>query len=86
MLRAATIGFLGIACLAWLPSPVAAEGERWFSAESDGGTFRLELQPSVTPLPVNELFELEVTVTLLRDLDDANPIWLGLRCRGTGTE
>ena len=49
------------------------------ATESDGGTFKLELQPSATPVPVNELFELEVMVTLLRELDDPNPLWLDLQ-------
>jgi hypothetical protein len=54
------------------------------TADSDGGTFRLELEPSTLPVPVNELFELLVTVTLLRELDDPNPLWLDLQTEMPG--
>jgi hypothetical protein len=46
--------------------------------KSDGGTFQLVLKPSVTPIPFNELFELQVDVSLLRKLDDPNPFWIDL--------
>jgi hypothetical protein len=66
------------AAVAWLPLSVSANGGLAVATESDGGTFRLELRPAAMPVPVNELFELEVTVTLLHELDDPNPLWLGL--------
>jgi len=66
------------AYVAWLPVSAAsnADGSLAVTTESDGGTFKLELQPLATPVPVNELFELKVMVTLLRELDDPNPLWL----------
>jgi hypothetical protein len=69
------------AYVAWLPVSAAsnAGGSLAVATESDGGTFKLELEPLATPVPVNELFELEVMVTLLRVLDDPNPLWLDLQ-------
>lgn len=69
------------AYVAMLPVSAASNGAGGLAVatESDGGTFKLELQPSATPVPVNELFELEVTVTVLRPLDDPNPLWLDLQ-------
>jgi len=48
------------------------------TVDSEGGTFRLKLKPSRTPVPFNELFELQVDVSLLHPLDDPNPLWLGV--------
>lgn len=69
------------ACVAVLPLSAASNGAGGLAVatESDGGTFKLELEPSTTPVPVNELFELGVTVTVLRALDDPNPLWLDLQ-------
>jgi len=46
--------------------------------DTEGGTFHLVLKPSRTPVPFNELFELQVEVSLLKPLDDPNPFWIGL--------
>lgn len=80
MVRLAVLGVaVAVAGAAlWLPGPAHATGGLAVATESDGGTFRLELRPAALPVPVNELFELEVTVTLLHELDDPNPLWLGL--------
>jgi len=48
------------------------------SVDTDGGTFHLVLKPSLTPTPFNELFELQVDVSLLKPLDDPNPFWIGI--------
>jgi hypothetical protein len=66
---------------AWLPVSAASDGGGGLAGvtESDGGTFKLEFLPLATPVPLNELFELEVMVTLLRELDDPNPLWLGVQ-------
>lgn len=72
---------VALACaafLAQLPAGAASSGALPTTADSDRGTFRLALEPSGGRVPVNELFELEVTVTLLRELDDPNPMWLAL--------
>lgn len=61
--------------------PIAAIGDDVGLARAvntEGGTFQLALKPSASPLPLNELFELQVDVSLLRELDDPNPFWIGL--------
>ena len=76
--RRSALGFACAACVAWLPVAASPNNGLAVTTASDGGTFRLELKPSAMPVPVNELFELEVTVTPLRELEDPNPLWLGL--------
>ena len=51
----------------WLPQ----------QAISDGGGFRLNLQSTPSPIPLNELFEIVVTVDASAAKDDSsNPVWL----------
>lgn len=76
--RRAVLAWACAAYVAWSPASASSNGGLAVTAASDRGTFRLELQPSTMPVPVNELFELQVTVTLLRELDDPNPFWLSL--------
>ena len=70
--------------------PSATEGQARFPAtvDTDGGTFRLALKPlharGRAPVPFNELFELQVDVTQLRQLDDPNPLWLDLQATMPG--
>jgi hypothetical protein len=77
------------ACAAYLAlPPVAAApsggGALPATAVSESGTFQLALQPATVPVPVNELFEMRVTVTLLRELDDPNPLWIDLQTEMPG--
>lgn len=77
---------IAIAGLALLPF-AALPAERTTlpaTVDTDGGMFRLTLQPSSTPVPVNELFELTVNVTLLRPAEDTNPLWLGVEATMPG--
>jgi hypothetical protein len=79
--RRSVFGCAVAACVTWLPVSAAssAGSSLAVTTESDGGTFKVELEPSASPVPVNELFELEVMVTVLRVLDDPNPLWLDLQ-------
>ena len=46
-------------------------------AVTEGGAFRLSLQSAPTPVPVNALFEILVTVDASAARDDSsNPVWL----------
>lgn len=75
MVRIATIAW-SFACVsgAWaniapgvLPSRVVSEG----------GSFRLTLQAAPAPIPLNELFEIVVSVDVSAAADDSsNPVWL----------
>ena len=69
-----------VAWLALLPLAALSDSTTGLPAtvDSDGGTFRLAIKPSRSPVPFNELFELQVDVSLLRKLDDPNPLWLSL--------
>jgi hypothetical protein len=67
------------AWFALLPGWAMADSVALPSAvKSEGGTFQLLLKPTVTPAPFNQLFELQVDVSLLSPLDDPNPFWLSL--------
>jgi cytochrome c peroxidase len=48
---------------------------------SDGGTFALTVAPSPSPIPLNEPFELTVSVRLQKKLEDRNPLWLSADAR-----
>ena len=48
---------------------------------SDGGTFELTVAPSPSPIPLNEPFELTVSVRLQKKLEDRNPLWLSADAR-----
>jgi hypothetical protein len=74
------------ACAVLSPAAAAPSGSSGLAvtAVSDNGTFQLTLQPATVPVPVNELFELQVTVAVLRELHDANPVWLDLQTEMPG--
>jgi hypothetical protein len=76
--RSSVLAWACAAYVAWSPASASPNDGLAATTNSDGGTFRLELQPSTVPVPVNELFELQVTVRLLRELEDPNPFWLAL--------
>jgi hypothetical protein len=66
------------AWIALLSMSTAAAAGLATNVDSDGGTFHLVLKPLATPVPFNELFELQVDVSLLKALDDPNPFWISL--------
>ena len=69
-----------IAWFALLPVTALPNGSGLATAvRTDGGMFQVALKPSATPVPFNQLFELEVDVSLLRKLDDPNPFWIDLQ-------
>ena len=67
---------MAVAWLALLPMSIAAASGLATAVDSDGGTFHLVLKPLTVPVPFNDLFELQVDVSLLKALDDPNPLWI----------
>jgi hypothetical protein len=60
-----------------LGSADSAPGALPAQAMTDEGGFRLSLQSTPTPIPLNELFEMIVAVDATSAKDDsANPVWL----------
>ena len=43
---------------------------------TDGGSFEVTVTSTPQPIPLNELFELDVEVRATAKLDDPNPVWL----------
>ena len=46
------------------------------SLTTDGGSFEVKLGSTPRPIPLNELFELNVEVRALGEAKDSNPLWL----------
>ncbi|MEJ0040311.1 MAG: hypothetical protein WDO68_30520 [Gammaproteobacteria bacterium] len=46
--------------------------------DTEGGAFALTIKSNPAPIPLNEPFELTITVKAARKIDDPNPLWLGV--------
>lgn len=65
-----------VAGIAWATGALA-DGVLPAQVSSDAGGFRLTLQSTPTPIPLNELFEIAVSVDASGAADDSsNPVWL----------
>jgi hypothetical protein len=60
-------------------NPALQSGAMPARLTTEGGTFAIAMKSNPAPVPLNEPFELTVDVSLLKKVDDRNPLWLGLQ-------